>query len=140
MNIGTVKEIKTHEYRVGLTPACVRAYCSRGHNVFVEKGAGADTGFDGIVHYCVANMPGSVSLSSTLALTSTTLRYGLMLAEHGFEKACQNSRELALGVNLYMGRCVYENVAKSLAVEYSPLDELISRKHGWRAMHCAHRR
>ena len=40
MKIGTVKEIKTHEYRVGLTPACVKAYCSRGHEVFVEKDAG----------------------------------------------------------------------------------------------------
>src|SRR3989339_1012699 len=45
MKIGTVKEIKTHEYRVGLTPTCVKAYRSRGHTVYVEKGAGADTGF-----------------------------------------------------------------------------------------------
>lgn len=45
MNIGTIKEIKSHEYRVGLTPACVEAYCSRGHDVFVEAGAGINAGF-----------------------------------------------------------------------------------------------
>ena len=46
MKIGTVKEIKTHEYRVGLTPACVKAYCSRGHTIFIEKTAGVNTGFE----------------------------------------------------------------------------------------------
>ncbi len=45
MKIGTLKEIKTHEYRVGLTPACVKAYVARGHEVFVEAGAGANTGY-----------------------------------------------------------------------------------------------
>ena len=46
MKIGTVKEIKCHEYRVGLTPACVKAYCTRGNKVMVEKGAGRETGFE----------------------------------------------------------------------------------------------
>ena len=77
---------------------------------------------DGIVHYCVANMPGAVALSSTLALTGTTLHYGLMIAEQGFEKACRNSAELALGANLYMGKCIYANVAKSLDIEYTALE------------------
>ena len=45
MKIGTVKEIKPREYRVGLTPCCVKAYTKRGHEVFVEKGAGVETGF-----------------------------------------------------------------------------------------------
>jgi len=80
---------------------------------------------DGIVHYCVANMPGAVALSSTFALVGTTLRYGLLIAEHGFEKACQISNELALGANLYRGKCVYENVAKSLGIEYSPLESVL---------------
>jgi alanine dehydrogenase len=79
---------------------------------------------DDIVHYCVANMPGAVALSSTLALTGTTLRYGLMLAEYGFEKACNISEELALGANLYLGKCVYENVAKSLDIDYTPLESI----------------
>ena len=80
---------------------------------------------DGVVHYCVANMPGAVALSSTLALTGTTLRYGLMIAEHGFEKACKNSKELSLGANLYMGKCVYENVAKSLDIDYTRLETIL---------------
>jgi alanine dehydrogenase len=46
MKIGTVKEIKTHEYRVGLTPSCVRAYVARGHNVMVEQDAGSNAGFE----------------------------------------------------------------------------------------------
>ncbi len=77
---------------------------------------------DGIVHYCVANMPGAVALSSTLALTGTTLRFGLLIAEHGFEAACRHSREIALGANLYLGQCVYENVAHSLEIPYTPLE------------------
>ena len=46
MKIGTVKEIKTHEYRVGLTPSCARAYVARGHEVLVETNAGREAGFD----------------------------------------------------------------------------------------------
>lgn len=80
---------------------------------------------DGIIHYCVTNMPGAVALSSTIALTSTTLRYGLLIAEHGLEKACQLSKEVGRGVNLYMGKCVYENVAKSLNIEYTPLESVL---------------
>ena len=81
---------------------------------------------DNVVHYCVANMPGAVALSSTIALTSTTLRYGLMLAEHGVEKAAKLSPEIAMGVNLYDGRCVYKNVADSLNLDYVALNELIA--------------
>jgi alanine dehydrogenase len=80
---------------------------------------------DGIIHYCVANMPGAVALSSTIALTSTTLSYGLLIAENGLEKACELSKEIALGVNLYMGKCVYKNVAASLGIEYTPLDSVL---------------
>lgn len=80
---------------------------------------------DDIVHYCVANMPGAVALSSTFALTGTTLRYGLMLAKYGFEEACRKSKELALGANLYMGKCIYENVAKSLNIDYTPMETIL---------------
>ena len=80
---------------------------------------------DGVVHYCVANMPGAVALSSTLALTGTTLRYGLMIAESGFEQACQNNHALAMGANLYLGKCVYQNVAESLDIEYHSLESLL---------------
>jgi alanine dehydrogenase len=80
---------------------------------------------DGVVHYCVANMPGAVALSSTLALTGTTLRYGLLMAEYGFEDACRKSGELALGANLYKGKCVYKNVANDLDIEYTPLNSVL---------------
>lgn len=80
---------------------------------------------DGIVHYCVANMPGAVALSSTIALTSTTLHYGLLIAEQGLEAACRINRDLACGVNIYNGRCVHKNVAASLGIEYTPLDSIL---------------
>ena len=80
---------------------------------------------DGVVHYGVANMPGAVALSSTLALTSTTLPYGLLIAELGLEKACKKSIEISKGVNLYKGECTYENVAKAFDIKYTPLSTLI---------------
>lgn len=81
---------------------------------------------DGIVHYCVANMPGAVALSSTIALTNTTLRYGLLIAEHGVEKACRLNEDILYGINVYKGKCVCNNVAKSLGIEYTPLDSLLN--------------
>ncbi|MBN2211657.1 MAG: alanine dehydrogenase [Sedimentisphaerales bacterium] len=80
---------------------------------------------EGVVHYCVANMPGAVALSSTIALTSATLRYGLMIAEHGVEKACRQNHTVRTGMNLYMGKCVYEPVARDLGLDYTPLDEVM---------------
>lgn len=69
---------------------------------------------DDVLHYCVANMPGCVSLTSTLALTNTTLPYGLMLADLGVEEACQRSPTLQRGLNIHNGKCVYEAVAREL--------------------------
>lgn len=80
---------------------------------------------DGIIHYCVTNMPGAVALSSTIALTSTTLRYGLLIAEHSLEEACSLSKDVSTGVNLYLGKCVYENIAESLNIEYTPLESVL---------------
>ena len=80
---------------------------------------------DGVVHYGVTNMPGAVALSSTLALTSTTLPYGLMMAEMGIEKACRKSEALYKGVNIYNGKCVYRNVALAFGIEYSELKNLV---------------
>ena len=80
---------------------------------------------DGVVHYGVANMPGAVALSSTQALTSTTLPYGLMIAELGLEKACMQSKDIYKGVNIYKGKCVYENVAKAFDFEYTELKNLL---------------
>jgi alanine dehydrogenase len=80
---------------------------------------------DGVVHYCVANMPGVVALSSTQALTSATLYYGLKIAEHGLEEACKQMSDIKLGVNTYKGKIVYANVAKAFNMPHSNLDELI---------------
>lgn len=82
---------------------------------------------DGIVHYGVANMPGAVALSSTKALTSATLPYGLMIAELGLEEACKKSNAIKHGVNLYKGKLVYPAVASAFNLPCFELDEL-SRK------------
>ena len=81
---------------------------------------------EGIVHYCVANMPGAVALTSTLALTSTTLPYGLAIADLGIEAACRTSEPLSRGVNTYAGRCVHPGVAASLGIDYTPLTDALS--------------
>lgn len=80
---------------------------------------------DDVVHYCVANMPGAVALTSTQALTSVTLPYGLMIAEFGVEEASRRSPAILKGVNLYKGECVYENVAKAFDMTYTPLQKLL---------------
>ncbi|MBN1117690.1 MAG: alanine dehydrogenase [Bacteroidales bacterium] len=80
---------------------------------------------DDVVHYGVANMPGAVALSSTKALTSTTLPYGLMIAEMGLEEACKQSPDIYRGVNLYKGHCTYENVAKAFNMNYVELSSLL---------------
>jgi len=77
---------------------------------------------DDIVHYCVGNMPGAVSLTSTLALTSNTLNHGLAIANKGLEKALADNKHLLNGLNLYQGKCTNEPVAKSLNIEYTKID------------------
>ncbi len=74
---------------------------------------------DGIQHYCVANMPGAVSRTSTLALTSTTLSYGLMLADRGIQTACRNNAALRRGVNTFAGKLTCKAVAEAFALEYT---------------------
>lgn len=76
---------------------------------------------EGIVHYCVGNMPGAVPRTSTIALTNATLQYGLAIAANGLEAACKADPGLALGVNTYNGRCTNENVAQSLGLPYTPM-------------------
>ena len=78
---------------------------------------------DDVVHYCVANMPGVVALTATLALTNQTLPYGLQIANRGVEAAIAESEPLRRGVNLYKGALTYEAVAESLGLEYTPLGE-----------------
>jgi alanine dehydrogenase len=75
---------------------------------------------DGVIHYCVANMPGAVSQTSALALNSATRPYLLALVDKGLEKACQDDPALLLGLNTYQGKCTHEAVAKSLGYTYQP--------------------
>ncbi|HOG12543.1 MAG TPA: hypothetical protein PLR47_06055, partial [Smithellaceae bacterium] len=80
---------------------------------------------DGIVHYCVGNMPGAVPRTSTVALANTTLPYGMMIAETGLEKACEFNEGLSKGVNIYEGVCANKNVAESLDLPYTPVHEVM---------------
>lgn len=80
---------------------------------------------DGVVHYCVGNMPGAVPYTSTIALANTTLKYGQMIAKYGLEEAVKKDAGLANGVNTYAHKCVNKNVADSLNLEYTDLFELI---------------
>lgn len=75
---------------------------------------------DDIVHYCVANMPGAVSLTSTLALTATTLKHGLNIANKGLEQALKDDVHLLHGLNTYDGKLTNEAVANSLGIPYEP--------------------
>lgn len=76
---------------------------------------------DGILHYCVANIPGAVPYSSTLALTNATLPYAIQLADKGWRRACKESRELELGLNIVQGKVVYKEVAEAWGLPYEPL-------------------
>jgi alanine dehydrogenase len=78
---------------------------------------------DGILHYCVANMPGAVPYTSTLALTNATLPYAVQLADKGWKKACKENRELLLGLNVVKGDIVYEAVAEAFNMPHVPAEE-----------------
>ena len=75
---------------------------------------------EGIVHYCVANIPGAIPNTSTLALTNATLRYALALADKGWQQACQDEPALARGLNIVEGRVVYKAIADVFNLPYEP--------------------
>jgi alanine dehydrogenase len=77
---------------------------------------------DGMLHYCVANIPGAVPYTSTLALTNATLPYALQLADKGWRKACSDNEELRKGLNVVEGKVVYKEVAEAWGLEYEPLE------------------
>lgn len=81
---------------------------------------------DDIVHYCVANMPGAVPYTSTVALTNATLPYALQLANKGWEKACKDNLELAKGLNVINGDIVYEAVAEAFDIPYVSIDKYLA--------------
>ena len=80
---------------------------------------------DGVVHYCVGNMPGAVPRTSTIALTNATLKYGLMIAEEGLEKACKKYPVIKSAVNTYDGKLTNVNVGAALGYEVCDLDEVL---------------
>lgn len=80
---------------------------------------------EGVVHYCVGNMPGAVPYTSTVALANATFRYGMMMAEMGLEEAVRKDPGFAKGVNLYCGKCTNKNVANALDLEYNDILSLI---------------
>ena len=80
---------------------------------------------DGVVHYCVANMPGAVPITSTFALTNVTRPYGKRIADMGLVEAVRHDAALARAVNTYGGHVTYEAVARDLGHPYLPLAEAI---------------
>ena len=80
---------------------------------------------DGIIHYCVANMPGAVPYTSTLALTNATLPYIIEIAQNGWKKACKNNSELQKGLNIISKNVVYKKVSDAFNLNYSDFSKFI---------------
>lgn len=81
---------------------------------------------DGVIHYCVANMPGAVPYTSTLALTNATLPYAIQLANKGWKKACSDNNELKLGLNVINSKVVYKGVSEAFGLDYTPVDSFLN--------------
>jgi alanine dehydrogenase len=106
-------------------------------DVAIDQGGSAETSkatthddpvytVDGVIHYCVANMPGAVPITSTRALTNVTLAYVEQLADLGPIEAIAANPELARGVNVMGGKLTYEAVADAHGLEYTPLDDALA--------------
>ena len=80
---------------------------------------------DNVVHYCVANMPGAVPRTSTLALTNATLPYALKIANRGWKRAMQENPDIKLGANVISGHITYRGVAEAFDMDLVPIDSLL---------------
>jgi len=80
---------------------------------------------DGVTHYCVANMPGGVPITSTKALTNATLPYVEAIADHGLARAVARDAALARGVNVFDGKITYEAVAEAHGADFTPLEDVL---------------
>jgi len=80
---------------------------------------------DRVVHYCVANMPGAVPKTSTMALTNATLPYAVEIANKGWQKAMRENNEIKLGANVVKGKVTYKGVADAFDLELTPIDNLL---------------
>jgi len=81
---------------------------------------------DDVVHYCVANMPGAVPCTSTMALTNSTLPYALQLADKGWQRACADNAELRKGLNVVHGQVVYRGVSEAFGLPFAELSEVMA--------------
>lgn len=79
---------------------------------------------DNVIHYCVANMPGAVPYTSTLALTNATIKYAIEIANLGWKKACQNNVSLSKGLNVVNGKVVFKGVSEAFNLEFTPVDKV----------------
>jgi len=80
---------------------------------------------DDVVHYCVANMPGAVPFTSTVALTNATLPYAIQLADLGWQEACRRNNALKKGLNIAAGKVVYKGVAEAFGLEYQEVESVL---------------
>lgn len=80
---------------------------------------------DGIVHYCVANMPGAVPMTSTIALTNATLPYAIELANHGWKKSCIQNSALRKGLNVVNGKVTYKGVSEAFQLDYTSPESIL---------------
>lgn len=80
---------------------------------------------DGVIHYCVANMPGAVPRTSTIALTNATFPYARRLAREGWRDACRRDAGLRLGLNVVEGRVTYPGVAEAFGLTHTPVDSVL---------------
>ena len=80
---------------------------------------------DGVVHYCVANMPGAVARTSTYALNNVTLPHALRIADLGWQEAMRHNPHLAAGLNVHDGKLTYQAVAEELGYTYVPVAEVL---------------
>ena len=80
---------------------------------------------DGVVHYCVANMPGAVAKTSTVALTNATLPYAVAIANKGWKKAMQDNNEIKLGANVIDGQITYKAIAEAFDFAYTPVEDFL---------------
>ena len=80
---------------------------------------------DGVIHYCVANMPGAVPATSTMALTNATISYALEIADKGYKKAALDNPEIARGINIMEGKITYQGVAGAFGMDYTPIEQAL---------------
>src|SRR4051812_15107362 len=112
MIVGIPKEIKDQEHRVALLPA--GAYqLTQNYQVLVEEG---------VIHYCVANMPGAYARTATQVLTNATFPYIQTIADFGLKEACDRRTKLASGINVHAGHVVNRTIAETHGLAFAPFN------------------